>query len=66
MIFWQSEAWRYDNRIDWDQVSQDLIGKPEEPARSRHCNSERIRKMPLGKPGKVRRSDELEPGELPD
>jgi len=37
------------------------------PERSRHCNSECVCKMPLGKPpGKAQMYDELEPGELPN
>ncbi len=48
-------------------MSRDLIEKLEEkPARSRHCSSEQIRIFVTGGSlGKARRSDELEPGELP-
>ena len=42
MIFFLLEAIITTNSILTDQVSQDSIEKPEEPARSRHCNSERI------------------------
>ena len=30
-----------------DQVSYDLIEKPEKPARSRHCDSEQTCRLPL-------------------
>ena len=42
MIFFLLEAIITTNSILTDQVSQDSIEKPEEPARSRHCVSERI------------------------
>ena len=55
MIFFILEAIITTNSILTDQVSQDSIEKPEEPARSRHCNSERIcRKRHWGNPGRRR------------
>ena len=55
MIFFLLEAIITTNSILTDQVSQDSIEKPEEPARSRHCNSERIcRKRHWGNPGRRR------------
>ena len=55
MIFFLLEAIITTNSILTDQVSQDSIEKPEEPARSRHCNSERIcRKRHWGDPGRRR------------
>ena len=55
MIFFLLEAIITTNSILTDQVSQDSIEKPEEPARSRHCNSERIcRKSHWGNPGRRR------------
>ena len=42
MIFFILEAIITANSISMNQVSQDSIEKPEEPARSRHCVSERI------------------------
>ena len=55
MIFFLLEAIITTNSILTDQVSQDSIEKPEEPARSRHCNSERIcRKRHWENPGRRR------------
>ena len=55
MIFFLLEAIITTNSILTDQVSQDSIEKPEEPARSRHCNSERIcRKSHWGNLGRRR------------
>ena len=55
MIFFLLEAIITTNSILTDQVSQDSIEKPEEPARSRHCNSERIcKKRHWGNPGRRR------------
>ena len=55
MIFFILEAIITTNSILTDQVSQDSIEKPEEPARSRHCNSERIcRKRHWGDLGRRR------------
>ena len=55
MIFFLLEAIITTNSILTDQVSQDSIEKPEEPARSRHCVSERIcRKCHWGNLGRRR------------
>ena len=55
MIFFLTEAIITTNSILMNQVSQDSIEKPEEPARSRHCVSERIcRKCHWGNLGRRR------------
>ena len=55
MIFFILEAIITANSISMNQVSQDSIEKPEEPARSRHCVSERIcRRRHWGNPGRRR------------
>ena len=55
MIFFHTEAIITTNSIRMNQVSQDSIEKPEEPARSRHCVSERIcRKCHWGNLGRRR------------
>ena len=55
MIFFLTEAIITTNSIRMNQVSQDSIEKPEEPARSRHCVRERIcRKRHWGNLGRRR------------
>ena len=55
MLFFLTEAIITTNSIRMNQVSQDSIEKPEEPARSRHCVSERIcRKCHWGNLGRRR------------
>ena len=55
MIFFHTEAIITTNSIRMNQVLQDSIEKPEEPARSRHCVSERIcRKCHWGNLGRRR------------
>ena len=55
MIFFLTEAIITTNSIRMNQVLQDSIEKPEEPARSRHCVSERIcRKCHWGNLGRRR------------
>ena len=55
MRFFLTEAIITTNSILMNQVSQDSIEKPEEPARSRHCVSERIcRKCHWGNLGRRR------------
>ena len=55
MIFFHTEVIITTNSIRMNQVSQDSIEKPEEPARSRHCVSERIcRKCHWGNLGRRR------------
>ena len=55
MIFFHTEAIITTNSIRMNQVLQDSIEKPAEPARSRHCVSERIcRKCHWGNLGRRR------------
>ena len=55
MIFFLTEAIITTNSIQMNQVAQDSIEKPEEPARSRHCVSDRIcRKRHWGNLGRRR------------